>query len=105
MNRLEDLFRDPQEPEREDDYFEIESYGSTFAVSLKTAIEIEQWLDHSPPPRWVVFRCLMGARHRILSAQIYRISESTATQRSTERQFNRARKLEDKKDRRPWEDD
>jgi hypothetical protein len=105
MNRLEDLFRDPLEPEREDDYFVIETHFDSFAVSLETAIEVERWLDHQPPPRWVVFRSSTGARHRVLAAQIYRISECTAAQRAAGREFNRARKLEDKKDRRPWEDD
>ena len=105
MNRLEEFFSDPLEPEREDDYFVIETFYDSFAVSLETAIDVERWLDHQPPPRWVVFRSLMGTRHRILTAQIYRISESTAAQRAAGREFNRARKLEDKKDRRPWEDD
>ena len=56
-------------------------------------------------PRWVVFRSFTGARHRVLTAQIYRISECTAAQRAKGREFNRARKQEDKKDRSPWEDD
>jgi hypothetical protein len=39
------------------------------------------------------------------AAQINRISESTAAQREAVREFERARRLEEKKDRRPWEDD
>ena len=105
MNRLEDLFDDPLEPERRDDYWIIETHYDCFVVSLETAIEVERWLDHLPPPRWLVFRSLTGARHRITSASIYRISECTAAQRAAGREFNRARKLEDKNDRRPWEGD
>jgi hypothetical protein len=105
MNRLEDYLRDPQEPEHRNDFFEIESHYDTFAVSRETAIEVELWLDQLPPPRWIVFRDLTGARQRILAAQIYRISESTAAQRCADREFRRARRLEEKKDRRPWEED
>jgi hypothetical protein len=105
MHRLKDYFDEPREPERQDDYFEIESHYDTFAVSRETAIEVERRLDELPPPRWVVFRDLTGARQRILAAQIYRISECTAAQRAAGREFRRAQRLEEKKDRRPWEED
>jgi hypothetical protein len=105
MNRLKDFFEQPPEPEREDDFFEIEAYCETFAVSRETALEVERRLDQLPPPRWLAFRDLLGARHRVLAAQIYRVSESTASQRAARRAFNRARRLEDKADRRPWEED
>jgi hypothetical protein len=105
MNRLEDLFRDPDEPERQDDYFVIETFTDSFVVSVEMAIEVERWLDHQPPPRWLVIRSFSGSRHRILAEQIYRISESTAAQRAAGREFTRARKLENKRDRRPWEED
>ncbi len=105
MNRLEDLFRDSPEPEREDDYYLIETHCDAFAVSMATAVEVERWLDHQPPPRWVVFRSLMGSRHRLLTSYIYHVQECTAAQRAASREFHRARKLENKKDRRPWEDD
>ena len=105
MNRLKDYFGDPLEPERKDDFFEIECRYDSFAVSQQTAVEIEERLDQRPPPRWIAFRDLSGARHRILAGHITRISESTARQRAANREFNRARRLEDKKDRRPWEDD
>ena len=50
-------------------------------------------------------RDLVGARHRVLAAHVYRISESTAALRAACRAFHRARRLEAKADRRPWEDD
>jgi hypothetical protein len=105
MNRLKEFFEQPPEPERQDDFFEIESYYDTYAVSRETAHEVERRLDQLPPPRWIVFRDLAGARHRVLAAQIHRISESTAAQRAAARAFSRARRLEDKADRRPWDDD
>ena len=105
MNRLREYFEEPPEPERQDDYFEIESHDDTFAVSRETAIEIERRLDQRPTPRWIVFHDLVGARHRVLASHIRSISESTAAQRAAGREFNRARRLEEKQDRRPWEDD
>ena len=104
MNRLEDLFRDPQEPERTDDFFEIQAHYNCFAVSRETALEVERRLDQRPPPRWIAFHDLSGSRHRILGRLIHRITESTAAQRTADREFDRARRLEEKKDRRPWED-
>ena len=105
MNRLKDFFGDPKGPEGEGDYFEIQSHYDCFAVSHATAMEVERRLDQLPPPRWIAFRDLAGARHRVPAAQINRISESTAAQREAVREFERARRLEEKKDRRPWEDD
>ena len=106
MNRLKDYFEEPPQPEGDGEFFEVESrHHDTFIVSRATALEMERWLDERPAPRWIEFRDLAGARHRVLAALIYRISESTAAQRAASREFGRARRLEDKADRRPWEDD
>lgn len=105
QNRLEDLFRDPLEPETPDEYWVIETRPDTFIVSRETAMEVERRLDQLPPPRWVVLRDMSGGRHRILVSDIYRITESTPATRAACRAFWRARRLEDKNDRRPWEDD
>ena len=105
MNRLKDFFPEPPEPSSTDDYFEVESHYDTFAVSRETASDIERWLDQVPAPRWLIFRDLAGSRHRVLSAQIYRVSECTSSQRAAGRDLDRARRREAKADRRPWEDD
>ncbi|HWG52194.1 MAG TPA: hypothetical protein VN677_02730 [Gemmatimonadaceae bacterium] len=105
INRLKDYFEDPREPENQDDFFEIETPYDYFAVSRETAMEIERRLAQLPPPRWVAFRDLAGAVHRVIAAHIYRISECTMEQRSARRAFFRARRQEDKADRRPGEDD
>jgi len=105
MNRLEEFFRDPQEPERTDDFFEIETYCGTFVVSREIALDVERRLDHLPPPRWITFHDLDGSRQRVLVRLIYRIAENTAVQRAANRAFRRARRLEEKKDRRPWEEE
>jgi hypothetical protein len=104
MNRLKQFFGEPQEPDRSDNFFEIECRYETFAVTPATALEIERRLDQLPPSRWIAFRDLSGARHRILGAHISRISESTLAQRAAAREFRRARRLEDKSDR-PWDED
>jgi hypothetical protein len=105
MNRLAEYLDDPLEPEPPCDFFEIGSYCGTFVVTESTALAVERSLLQQPPPRWVVFRDLDGSRHRVLVRLIYRISENTAAQRAANRAFSRARRLEEKKDRRPWEED
>ena len=105
MNRLKTLLGEPDEPDRPDDFYEIESRFEVYAVSRHTAEDVARRLDEHPPPRWIAFRDLTGAGHRILASKIARISESTTAQRAARREFRRARRLEDKSDRRPWEDD
>ncbi len=75
-----------------------------FTVSRATAFALERTLDRLPPPRWLTFRDLAGARHRVLARHLNRISESTADQRAAAREFRRARRAEDRSDR-SWDDD
>jgi hypothetical protein len=63
---------------------------------------LKQFLGQS---QWITFRDLTGAQHRIRASKISRISESTVAQRAAEREFHRARREEDRRDRQPWEDD
>ncbi len=101
VNRLRELFQQPPEPERDDDFFEVETDQDLFAVSRGTAVDVERRLDQLPPPRWIVFRDLTGARHRVLATRVHLVSECMASQRAARRAFYRARRLEDKADRRP----
>ena len=105
MNRLREFFEDPEQEVPSDDYCWIETSSDAIAVSYTTAAEVERELDRPTPPRWVVFRGLAGARHRLLTRLIEHVSESAAAQRAAGRAFRRARKLEEKADRRPWEED
>ena len=105
MNRLEELFQEPEPPEPEGDFFTVETRTDSFAVTRATAQEVEQVLDAAAVPRWVCFTDLSGARHRVLTRLIERVAECTAAQRAASRAFHRARRLEDKADRRPWEED
>jgi len=103
VNRLKDFLDPLPEPEGQDDYFIIDSHYDIFAVTQQTADEVVRQLELRA--RWLTFRDLSASWHRIIAAHVYRISESTAAQRAASRAFWRARKLEVKADRRPWEDD
>jgi len=105
MNRLKDYFGDSPVPDPTDDFYVIVIRYTHFCVSRETATVIELVLDQACPPRWVAFCDLSGSRHRVLTEQISRVSESTADQRAADRAFDRARRREEKQDRRPWEDD
>lgn len=105
MNRLKDSDNPLPEPEGTDDYYLIETVHDSYAVSRQTADAIARQLSRRPAPRWLLFRDLSTAFHRILADRIYCVRESTAQQRAAERAFWRARRLEAKTDRRPWEDD
>jgi hypothetical protein len=105
MQRLREESEIPPEPAHEGDYFEIHTLYDTFIVTRAMAMQFERHLDQLPPPRWVELEDLSGVRHRILAVQVYRISESTVAQRAAHRAIWRARRLEEKQDRRPWEED
>ena len=105
MNRLKDWL--PPEPERDgpDDYWVVETRWDSIPVSREVAEALVRLLDHRPLPRWTTLRDLNGGLHRFVLAHVYRISESTVATRAAERAFGRARRLEEKADRRPWEED
>jgi len=67
MNRLTAFFEEPEQKVPSDDFYWVETRRDAIAVSRETAAEVERELDRPPPPRWVVFRDLSGARHRLLA--------------------------------------
>ena len=105
MNRLTPFFAEDEEPQVADEYFVVETSQYWFAVTRETAQRIERLLDRWWGPRWITFTDLYGARRRILRSAVDFISDSTPSQRAAGRAFRRARKLEEKADRRSWEDD
>ncbi|HKG91952.1 MAG TPA: hypothetical protein VKA84_08685 [Gemmatimonadaceae bacterium] len=105
MNRLKEFLNEPPEDTPPDDFWVVTGDCGFFYVSEHTAHEIGCALDEQTPPKWLNFRDLSGSRVRVKSRQVDSIYEVTASQRAAERQFHRARKLEQKADRRPWEDD
>ena len=108
MNRLTSYFEEaeePEEPTTAESYYLVDTPQYWFAVSAETASWIEQQLERWWGPRWLIFTDLGGARGRIRRSDVDKISESTPAVRAAGRAFRRARKLEDKADRRAWEDD
>ena len=105
MNRVIAFFDPFPEPEVPTDFFLIETQDNFFAVDRETANDVADQLDRCTGARWILFRDLSSAVHRLRAEQVYRISESTGPQRALLRAFWRARRLEAKNDRRPWEDD
>ncbi len=108
MNRLTSYFEEaeePQEPELADSYAVVETAQYWYAVSPETARQVERLVTRWLGPRWLVFTDLWGTRRRILRSAVDNIHDSTPATRAAARAFYRARKLEDKADRRPLEDD
>ena len=108
MNRLAKYFQEaeePQEPEVPDSYAVVETAQYWFIVAPETARRVERLVTRWLGSRWLVFTDIYGVRRRILRSAVDNIYESTPTQRAAMRAFRRARKLEEKADRRPWEDD
>ncbi|MGE5926620.1 MAG: hypothetical protein ACM357_04655 [Gemmatimonadota bacterium] len=79
-----------------DDWFVVYTGDCSWLVSTEMARHLERALDARRPPRWVTFVDLAGARVRILSGAIYCIEQSTAHQREAWRQFQKARRAEDR---------
>jgi hypothetical protein len=104
MNRLKEFLDQPEQPDPTNDFYEVYGGYAPFIVTRQTAMELERRLNELPPPMWVVFHDVMGSRHRISAQRIYRISESTAAQRAASREFDRARKEEQRDGGMPWED-
>lgn len=108
MNRLAEYFADSPEPEEEQpygDFYVISGSFGSACVTRETAEQVERCLDMRPPPPWVVFRDRVGSRVRVRTSHIRCVAECTAEQRAGDRRLDRARRREEKADRRPWEDD
>jgi hypothetical protein len=105
MNRLKQPHEGSPSGEPVGDYWEIETRDNYFVISREVARAVERALSRPLVPQWIVFRVLSGSRHRVRARSIHRVSESTAAQRAAAREFFRARRLEVKADKRPWEDD
>jgi hypothetical protein len=103
VNRLQHLLGTPPEATY-NDYYEIRALGMSYIVPLSTALAIERVLDQPGEREWVEFRDVFGARHRMPSRCIWRISESTRESRAALRTFERAMEKEEKDDGDPLKD-
>jgi hypothetical protein len=106
MNRLRLLDLDaPEELPEADEFFVLYGEFGTFFLARDAAVRLDALLDGPSIPRWLVFTDLSGSRIRVLGRHVTGLYESTAAQRAAEREFHRARRLEDKADARPWDDE
>ena len=105
MNRLKEFLNEPPEAEPETDYWVVTGDAGWYYVSRETARRLTRLLARLWLPRWLVFTDLSGSEVRVLARKVDAVFESTAAQRSAERSFHRARKQEERADRRPWEED
>lgn len=107
MNRIAEYFEEPAD-EGSPSYGDFHVISGTFGsacVTYETATYVERLLDAQPAPAWVVFRDRVGSRIRVRTSQIRCVAECTAEQRAADRKLDRARRLEEKSDRQPWEDE
>jgi hypothetical protein len=97
--------REEEEEERPPgDYYVVSAEFGTYFVSAETAARLGRALDRPWLPRWVKFTDLSGARVWARASGIESIQESTERARVGERAFHRARRMEEKADRR-WDED
>jgi hypothetical protein len=105
INRLKDYFAEPEGRPPEEEFYIVSGDAGYFFVARETAQRIAQDLARRRPPRWIVFRDLAGSEIRVRPRKIDVVCESTAEQRAHDRAFNRARKAEDERDRRLWDEE
>jgi hypothetical protein len=105
MNRLKQYLEDNEEPLMpEGDYWVVETRSEYWVVSADTARAVERVLTRLWRPRWIGFVDLTGGHRRVRTDLVECVFESTTAQRAYRRAFDRERRLEEKADRRPWED-
>jgi hypothetical protein len=95
---------DDEEPPYGDFVVVSGRFGCVY-VTHDEARAIERALDAPAPPRWLVFRDRVGSRIRVRARDVRAVAESTAAQRAADRRLDRARRLEERADRRAWEDE
>ena len=103
MNRVSNYFDEPQGGGY-GDFYAVAGERLWAAVTREEAERIEELLDRTPAPEWIVFHDRVGSRFRVRTSVIRVIIQSTAEQRTADRRLERAREEEEKEDRKPWDD-
>jgi hypothetical protein len=104
INRLKDLFEEPEEKPPVEDYFEIDGTCGTYYVDRATAQQLAAALGKRWRPRWLRFTDVFGAELRVRTDTIRGILESNSATRRSERAFRRKQRRETKDDG-VWDDD
>lgn len=105
VNRLTEYLEEPEEHPPDQDYWVVASQYEDFYVTREVADTIMRELERPLLRRWLRFTDVSGSHVRVLTKRIDQVREWTKAQRAADREFGRARRLEDKADRRPWEED
>jgi hypothetical protein len=92
-------------PGPEDDYLVVSARVENFFVTREVGTRVIEAVNARDPERWVRFGDLHGLEVSVRVDLIDYVRECTAEQHGSWRAFRRARRLEQKEDRRPWEDD
>lgn len=87
------------------DFVIVSGPFGNLTVTRTVAREIERVLDRRWRPRWVTFHDRVGSRVRVRANEIRLFVESTTAQRASDRQLDRARRKEEKADRRPGDEE
>jgi hypothetical protein len=87
------------------DYYELCTSCGVYLVSRAVARAIERRMVQEPPPSWIVFRDIVGARHRVRTELVRHLSESTREQRRLYKGMLRQRRIEEREDREPGDDE
>ena len=110
VNRLQKLLGagegeegEEETPSKYMDYYVVDAIGDTYIVELSTALAIERHIDKPGSEVWIEFRDVFGARHRLKTLHICRITESTQETRAALRAFDKARRKEERDDEDPFE--
>jgi hypothetical protein len=103
MNRVSEYFEEPEEAGY-GDFYVVAGENFWGSVTREEAERIEELLDRTPAPEWIVFHDRVGSRYRVRTRLVRSIVQSTAEQRAADRRLDRAREAEEKNDKRPWDD-
>lgn len=104
-NRIRPFAAAPEEEPAYGDFVVVSGPFGSACVCASTARAIERVLDRRWRPRWLVFRDRAGSRWRVRTGEVRLLVESTVAQRAADRDLERARRQEERQDRRPWEED
>ena len=105
MNRTKERADAPEERPVAGDYYVVVAQYATFYVDADTARRMGRTLDRRWLRPWMKFTDVAGSRVWLRTRSIESIYESTPAQRERDRDFQRGRMLEERADRRPWEED
>lgn len=105
INRLKEYYEEPEERPPEEDFYVIAYEYDEFYVTRDVAARVLSELGARRPPRWIRFTDVHGSEVSVRSQKIDHVREWTVAQRDSARAFRRARRQEEKADRRPWEDE